>query len=221
MNICIGFHGQVRNFKQNGNNLKSQIIDDNDKNNYIVLFSTWENEPIQDFLDIFPIAYVKQYAIEDNTKMFWDSNISMDITNSYKKLIDFWRYQKSLENLYLLIEEYEQKNNIKFDLILRIRPDIKLNMNLCEYYFYPQKGHIYVPSQPNYDIFGIGAYPDLLALGGNEEMKDILNGIYVVKFCTIIINGDKIIHPETLAYSIVKYYNYECFCLNDLCAEKL
>lgn len=205
MKICIGFHGQLRSFKKIGADLKSKIIDPN--NECIILFSTWEHEPINDFIEVFPEAYIKQFKIETQEDFKWDPKSRMDPGNPNKTILNFWRYQKSLENLNILINEYENETNLEFDIILRIRTDVQLTDYIYQYYSTVIDNNIYVPSEPNYPIYNKPAYPDFLAFGKNKEMKNILNGIKIIEECT---HEPNTFHPETVAYGIINYYNYNC-----------
>ena len=122
-------------------------------------------------------------------------------------ILDFWCHQKSLENLKDLIIEYETKNNINFDIILRIRTDVHLSNSIVKYYNNVIENNVYVASEPRYDIYNRGSYPDFLIFGRNKEMKNILNAIHIIENC---LYEPHTFHPESSAYAITKYYNYNC-----------
>jgi hypothetical protein len=111
-----------------------------------------------------------------------------------------------MQNLRTMLEEYEKNNSIEFDTILRLRPDTFIDRSIISYYDNVEPNKIYVPSEYRFNIYGKGAYADIMAFGKSNEIKTILNGIDVIEQCT---HEPHVFHPETSMYGVIKYFNYE------------
>lgn len=204
-NIAIGFHGQIRTFPKAIIDLKPKIIDDN--SNYIVFLSTWENENVDEFKKVFPDAIIKQFPLQTEGDIKWDKLSRYNNASSKEKtILGYWSYQKNMQNLRTMLDEYEISNKMVFDIILRLRPDTYMDRSIIPYYDNVEPNKVYVPSEYKFDIYGKGAYADMLAFGKSNEIKTILNGIDVIEQCT---HEPHVFHPETSMYGVIKHFNYE------------
>jgi GR25 family glycosyltransferase involved in LPS biosynthesis len=203
--IAIGFHGQIRTFSKAIIDLKPKIMDEN--SDYTIFLSTWENENVDEFKKVFPNAIIKQFPLQKESDIKWDKLSRYNNASSKDKtILGYWSYQKNMQNLRTMLEEYEKNNSIEFDTILRLRPDTFMDRSIISYYDNVEPNKIYVPSEYRFDIYGKGAYSDIMAFGKSNEIKTILNGIDVIEQCT---HEPHVFHPETSMYGVIKYFNYE------------
>jgi len=222
INVCLNYYGQPRN-----SNITSDIyykfinIDDNKHKlpfnvNYHIIYTTWKYEDVSSFKKIFPNAYIEQIE-EPNMEnyKFLIENFKMDVTNHHKNISHyvkgFYIKQSSLKT----IEKYENNNNINFDFIITIRPDIYINDYLPKFYEVISNkldNTVYTAIDPIFAIYNSPALPDVICISNKKTMEKILNQLSILKHCTV--NGSNFFHPETSFYNALNYYNLNIIKLN-------
>jgi hypothetical protein len=208
--ICLNFWGQPKNI-QNLHNIYLNYLYDS-KYDFVFLYTTWKSENITIFKNFFPNSYINLIDLpSENDVNYMDivNNYNLDETNKCNGRI--------IKNYFLglyckdytrnTITNVEVENNIKFDIILTLRPDIRLNTNISHFYeeINNTSKTIFVASQPRFDIYNQGCYPDALCISKRDEMFHLLEFINVLKLCTL--NNTNIFHPETSSYKLIMNKN--------------
>jgi hypothetical protein len=208
MNICVNIFGQIKNIEYLKQTIETSILDNNNK--FHILFTTWNDTDINQMKNIFPNCYIKQYNSPDLINYeHLICNYKLDITQISEKkmeryLLGFYIKSKCQET----IIEYENNNNIKFDIIITIRTYTRLynEAYLQQYYSILKENIIYTAEEPSFAIYSMPAYPDTFTMSKRDCGLDILNVFDVLEKCTI--NNTNIFHPETSAYQIVIKKNF-------------
>lgn len=218
MKICLNFYGQPKNI-YNLKEMYDKYIYNSDYEIYIV-YTTWKTENIDTFKNIFPNAYINLIDTPST-----ENDVYMDIINNYNLDITNLCGKKSINGYFLglysrdysrnTIINFEITNNIKFDIILTTRPDIKLKNNISIYFDEinnDTNNTIFVGSDPCFNIYNECSYPDVLCMSKRDTMMNLLDFINILKHCTL--NNKKIFHPETSAFKLIKYKNLNIKYLN-------
>ncbi len=215
MNICLNFYGRPKNIQ----NLKD-VYDKylyNEKYNYHIVYTTWKTENIDKFRSFFPNAYINQIDCPDETNELYKNittNYNVDPTNlaNGRNIKGFFLGMYSKDYSRHTIVEYEEQNNIKFDIIVSLRPDIKLDKNVSVYFDKFVNNTIFVGSDPCYDIYNQGAYPHQFDMANRNDMLQLLDFITILNTCTV--DGTNFFHGETSGYKILKRKNLQIFYLD-------
>lgn len=137
MNVAVCFFGHLRTFKECAPHLKHNLLN---KYNCDLFMHTWstynhhtmthhENRDIKGIVDkdtiINTYGEFKEIVIEEQVVKDMGT---VNVTWSDKKVSLFGLYSlyHSMKSSYSLCEEYSKKNNIAYDLVVMIRPDIAL-----------------------------------------------------------------------------------------------
>ena len=218
--ICINFAGQPKNIYNLLETYNNYIY--NPDYIYHILYTTWVNEDITKFCEIFPNAYSKQIERPDiSGHPYYDEYLYIcnsyiyDRTNiaSNKLFFNYFLGQFIRDQSRYTITEYEKIHNIQFDIIITTRPDIKIERANISMYFNQilenKKRALYIANSPVIDIYNCGSYPDALIMGQREHMLYLLDYVYIIRFCAIYEDpvNKNIIHPETTSYKIAKHKN--------------
>jgi hypothetical protein len=200
MKVCINYFGQPR--KLEVMNITYDTFLKDDKNDIHILWTTWKSENINEFMTIFPNAYINQI---DEPNMDNYSHITtkyrMD-PGSPNKTID--HYIKGLYVKYKssdTISNYEYNNNINFDIIITTRIDTYINSSGKFNKYYDDiinKNSVFVGSGPKFNVYNNGAYPDVISIAKPDIMKKSLNQISIIDKCNV--NNTNWFHPETSFY---------------------
>lgn len=231
MKICFNFVGQPKNIYNLQEMYNSYLHDP--VNECYILYTTWKTEDTTEFQTIFPNAYIHLIDIpnEDENSVFKNliTNYELDITNirngNFLKhtMLGFYCRDYSRHT----IIQYENINHIKFDIIITLRPDIKLKQNIFVYYndifddsdlkldisphydsiyndfIYSDKKHIlFVGNDPCWDVYYEGAYPAALSISKRDDMIYLLDFMDILHNCTL--HNKNIFHPETAYFKIVQ-----------------
>jgi len=224
MNICLNYFGQPRNPETTERVFNNYIKTPYDVT-YHILYTTWDIENIDSFKTIFPNAFIKQYSYPDN-------NIFNTILTNYA--LDFYsRECRTLLNYLLMlyiksmsaktISEYEELNNIQFDFIINLRPDLRLSHNL--YTFYDQilktinDTTIYIASEPRFNCYleqyGQDAYPHAIFIANSYVSKKVLNELSIIEYCPV--KTTNWLHPESSSFNAIHYLSLN-FVILPFCA---
>ena len=221
LKVCLNFWGQPKNI-QNLQYIYEKFLHD-PQYDFFVLYTTWKSENITSFKNIFPSSYINLIDLpSDNDLNYIDivNNYDLDSSNKGNGRIinNYFLGMYSKDYTRNTINCFENNNNIKFDIIVTLRPDIRLFTNISYYYteIYNTCNTIFVASEPRYDIYREGAYPDALCISKRNEMFLLLEFINELKSNTL--NNTNVFHPETTSYKIIinkqlliKYLNFNAF----------
>lgn len=170
MKIALFISGYLRGIHENIENIKNNIIQNNDCDIY---FHITNNENTDKYLNKkITVDYIQQIfnpkilIITSNLHFSDDNTINNILNQNYK--------------FYLLNEERKkvcQIENIHYDLIIKIRPDLNINNKLnydidLNYIYIPRDSKIDKNKLKNNDDNFIC---DILAYGGCEKMNDYFN----------------------------------------------
>jgi len=210
MNVCLNFYGQPKNI-QNLREMYDKYLY-NEKYNYYIVYTTWKTENVELFRSFFPDAYINQIDCPDET-----NELYKDITTHYNVDPTNLANRRNIQGFFLglyskdysrhTIMECENKNNIFFDVIVSLRPDIKLNKNVSMHFEKFVENTIYVASNPCYDIYRQGAYPGQFDMSKRNDMMYLLDFIKIINKCTV--DGTNFFHGETSLYKLIKLKNLQ------------
>lgn len=204
--VCLNFWGQPKNIQNLQNMYESFIYDP--QYDFFIVYTTWNSENITTFKNFFPTSYINLIDLPStNDPNYMDivNNYTLDWTNKANgRLIKSYflgLYCKDYSRN--TINNFETNNNIKFDIILTLRPDTKLFTNISHFYkeINNTSNTICVASEPRYDIYREGSYPDALCISKRNEMFQLLDFINELKLNTLY--NTNIFHPETASYKII------------------
>jgi hypothetical protein len=204
LKIGVSYWGQPRIIQHTFENFTNTILDN--KNEFHILYSTWNTENIDEFKTFFSNAYIKQYERPNLGEIDIYKNIldkyRIDPTNSNNK--------KNLEH-YLLglyikkssgntIIEYENRKNIKFDIVISLRTDTRIyNGDMRIFYNIVfdinSDKKIFVANEPKFDIYSNGSSPDVIMFGKSENIKKALCHLDIID--KTAVTDANFIHPET------------------------
>ena len=227
MNICINFYGQQRDMNNVIDMLKNYIRDrerERDDNKFYILYTGWENEePL--FETLITDCYVKRVAVNKEKIEYYVnkySDIELDITNVINNkniehiMYGFYIKQQSINT----INEFMEKNNIQFDLIVTLRIDTKIiEETLFSNYEYIQKcgfHNVYVSKESMYDwnILNVGAISDFMSVSNYENTVKILNQLDNLEHSAIYYDNKLLFHPESSFCKYLRYNNFNILRLN-------
>jgi hypothetical protein len=180
-------------------------------NEFYILYTTWKTEDTSKFNDIFPNSYIKQID-NINIDNYIDIINNYDLDNTNKSngnnIENYIKYLYIKTNSLNTIIDYEKINNITFDIIITIRPDILISKKpLSDYYteLYNNPEYILLPQGPSYDMYNQGAYQCSICLCSRKNIELILSKLKILKNLTL--DNCNIFHPETTGFKLIKYYN--------------
>lgn len=192
MKIALLISGYLRSFEDNIEFFKKNIIENNDVDIYIYITKNTETKYMNFDIDInkiFSMLNPKYIIISDNIDFKKENKIN-DIMNQNAKF-------------YLLNEERkrrEKTENISYDLVFKIRPDVHLNEPIDFFKFYMNNA-INIPIDSKIDISKLrnphDKYVcDIIAFGPPDLMNKYFN--YYLELDSLIKNYGTV--NETLLY---------------------
>jgi len=199
MNIALSFCGLCREISHTKNIMNFLT---NNEHNYVILLTTWENVDTTEFSNYFPDSYIYKVEIPtENITKEWLKDYRMDDTNPHKPVINYFYQLYIRNNSQNTINEYEIKENIKFDIIVTLRTDVELWENITKYFNFIKNddNNIFVGNGPNFNIYGTGSCQDVLFFSSKSIMFKILN--YQYNFPEEIQPKKNIFHPETCQFN--------------------
>ncbi|UJR23246.1 hypothetical protein I4U23_026266 [Adineta vaga] len=118
--------------------------------------------------------------IPPNCKTFYYPSMNKSHEVSYHQQL--W----ALAECYDFVKQYEQKMNIRYELLIRARPDSRL-ANISTQLSIPNKSTVLIPNEHHY-----GGYNDRFAIGSISIMEKYMRRWHVLKTCQV-----KNLHAET------------------------
>ena len=169
-NVAFCLSGSLRSLEYCYKNFMEMVYNPNKEKFNIKLFYYIPDDDnkykIELIKDLNPVVVIKKDIILPEIKLYWFGrpdhckidNVSRGGLNGYLQQLF------GIEKSYELMLKYEEENNIKFDIILRIRSDVifKTPLDLSIY----EMNKIYIPKFHYWD--GIN---DRLAFGPSNLMK--------------------------------------------------
>jgi hypothetical protein len=107
---------------------------------------------------------------------------------------------------YTTIINFEKNNNINFDFIITLRPDIYLNNHLSNFYSIINKNlnnTVYVANSPKFSIYNQPSLPDVIFISDKDTSKKILEQLDILLNCNI--KDTYFFHPESSFYNAITF----------------
>lgn len=216
MNICLNYFGLPRNL-ENTKHIFNECIHTVDNNiNYYILYTTWENENIDGFKEIFPNSHINFIEKPDLQKYdYLINNYTLDPVNSYKSIEHYvlGLYVKKMS--YTTIDNFENNNNIKFDFIITLRTDTYLNKHLSNFYGIINtnlNNTVYVANEPDFSVYNQPSLPIVIFISDKETSKKILEELDIEVNCNI--KDTNFFHPESSFYNAIVFSKINIIKLN-------
>jgi len=168
-NIGLCFSGSLRSLENTLNNINENLIKIN-KNKYkLVIFLYIPNDKHKHKIELFnkldiEIIYEIKNDIELNLQNVDWSNFITKFKNNKCGFQGYLQQLYGIEQNFKLLKEYEEKNNIKFDIICRARSDVLFMNNIDIDKFVLDK--IILP-----EFHSFAGINDRFAIGNRENMK--------------------------------------------------
>jgi len=169
MKSALLITGYSRCFKENINNIRKYIIDENNVDIYIHLTIDKENKYINKEIktdEVFKLLNPKIMIVSKNIHFHEDKKVNNLLNQNYKLLL-----------LNDKRKEFEHLENIKYDNIIKIRPDLYLKQHINLNIKYDK---IQIPKDSKMDLAKLEKITDnflcdIIAYGANELMDKYLN----------------------------------------------
>ena len=174
-NLAICLSGSLRSIEHCYNNFIEKVLEPNINNYNIYLFYCIPNDSNVDKIEIIKyknsVIKILDDIIIPSINVVWGGNSSSCIKdkNSTGGIKGFLYQLQNIQESYFMVLEFEKKNNIKFDIIMRSRHDVffKEKILLKNYY---TENKIFVPFFHSYN--GIN---DRFAFGSANVMSVYMN----------------------------------------------
>ena len=179
MNIALYISGRTKLYD------KWLIKQLKNTSNKIDLFGSFNEDENVEFINYIKPVSVRweKYVLPEK----WNNiSIKHESTRPYNMCSMYYNNMKAFE----LIEQHSNENNIKYDLVVKFRPDI-MNDNLPDL-FLTEIGEVYTPKEHS---FGWPDINDMIAFGDFNSMK-----VYSTLYNHIdeYIDKQVLFHPETM-----------------------
>lgn len=208
MKTAFCFSGELRSIDKTYSILKERLM--NRFSDYDIFLHTWNDDP-----DIYKLKYIEK---DDKTK-----NI---LTEDRKTLPEKKIYEKNkrpevsvqgmLRQLYCLKKcnnlkkEYEKQNNFKYDIVIRIRPDLLLINNTSlekSAESWDMKNYVYTTDHDDHH-----GYNDRFYFSNSQNMDFLSDRLDLLDYYTDV---GGVIHYETFFKFCIKYINLDV-CRSDM-----
>lgn len=185
--VAICFSGQLRSFKDCYKLIKRNLVDCFDEPDIFV--TIWDNDPnilhSKFFHTMANNVYIKIIPTIDHKPLIDEIHKVFHHTSKFNTLNQLYL----LKECNMLKKDNENKNNFKYDLVFRCRPDVvyptSLNFNNFELLKFSDGSHL-APNLDNMDkLFGSIQEPS----HNTQEIKNILSDSYVKIMDDIIYFG--------------------------------
>ena len=216
MKICLNYYGLPRKLEVAKNTFNEYISTPNNNINYYILYTTWENENVDEFKEIFQNSYINFIEKPDLKKYdYIINNYTLDHTNNYKSIEHhvLGLYIKKMS--YNTIINFENNNNINFDFIITLRTDVYLNNHLSNFYSIINKNlnnTVYVANSPKFSIYNQPSLPIVIFISDKETSKKILEELDILVNCNI--KDTNFFHPESSFYNALSFLKINIIELN-------
>lgn len=215
MKICINLCGQPKKYENFPTVLEDHLV--NTEHEYHILYTTWKTENIDGFVSLMKSkninVTINQIDLPDSSTPHFDS-ISTNLIYDYshqlagKHIRNYFYYLYARQESAKAVINYENKHQIKFDLVILTRPDIKINRPIFRYFDIMQhENFVYVSDEDRYNVYKEGAVPDALLMGRRDTiMKLLTSAIELLPACGL--QNSNQIHPETSCYKLIKKHDF-------------
>lgn len=174
MKIAILMSGYLRSIKENYNNLKQYLLNDNDTDIYIHITKSNDPKYMNSTIntdELYNLLKPKHMIVSNNYNLHDNIVINNLLNQNYK-------YSLLNENRKIV----EKSENIKYDIVVKIRPDVYLQSPLCMNVI---PNNIYIPSDSKIDNTKLtiptdNYICDIIAYGNPEIMDKYFNFYYQV-----------------------------------------
>jgi len=206
MNILVCYYGQPRQIDRCLEVFNQSIYDTN--HTFKICYTTWKNEDISKFQKLFPLAHIRQVDKPDILEN--PENFKIDPTNACVKNFDHYAYGIYVkQQIRDTILEVEKVYNTPFDLVIISRTDTLIwdgNMKSC-FSECNDENIVCVGHSPRFDIYRVGAVPDVCYFGKrNTVMKSLLHYDNIKHG---IVPSIQQFHPESSLYLMFKYFGFQ------------
>ncbi len=218
MKICINYYGQLRDINTTVNTYNNNIKDN--KNEFYILYTTWENENTDSFVNAFPNAFINKIPLPNlnNYKNIID-NFNLDPVNRKFKTIEHYIYSLYIKQYSLnTIDIFEKNNNIDIDIVINIRTDTYMFKNSIKHFYNlvdKNNNNVYCADEYKFDVYNTGALPDAMCMSLRSTANKILNQLDMLEKCVVIENNKitNFFHPETTFYNHLRNNNLNIIIL--------
>ena len=195
MKIALLLSGEIRDSFHNYKYLKENLLDLYDVD---IFLSTWKSEGLDRVLQIFKPVSVDVEDYDRGYNKLWVSTVSpyehkLEPNASLVSCMSMW-YKTFKVNLLRL--QYEQLMGTKYDVIIKSRPDLKLEEPFK--LEIPKDNTLYIPRGWDWS----GGVNDLCAYGTSEMINKYSN-LYLF-YEEVIKNINVKINPEIILYYYLK-----------------
>ena len=192
MRIAVIVYGRLNKCVEHYNNIIEKIGKDNDIDFFLSSDNSSESL-LNNFIDLYnPVNYNNNIIIYDYDLNKYPGKYA--VTNIHNMTCHFINKNR----VFLLLEEYINKKNIQYDVVISLRIDCVFSNNFI--FNNLTDNTIYIPS--NYDYGGIN---DQVAYGKIDAMKKY-NSINVVE---LLEQKLSIPHPESLTFANIHFNNLQ------------
>lgn len=197
MKVAVLIYGRLNKAVKRHSNIMSSLSQTVSLNDIDFFCSSDNSDYIEDFITTYnPKDYINDQIIIDEDEL----NKYMSYPTTRETRVEtVLRHFTNKKRVYGIFEEYSEKNNIQYDIIVSLRVDLRIK-NFFDFTM-PEQNTIYVPYGGDWRR-GIN---DQIAYGNKEVMK---------KYCNIIENCFGILskritkfHPEGLTLANIKINN--------------
>ena len=203
MKILLSFIGLQRTIMKTHENLKETLL--NNKDEFTIIFVTWESENTEDFNNMFPDAIIHKipdinfYNNPDFDK--WTGNMTMNhhlISVIPDRKDAFYLYYRQTYLWYKTAKIIEEKY-LHFDIVVKARPDCIIENNkINSFYHLIDDTSLFVPNEPKHAIVENYTCTDILFFATPHVMINLLNILHNVEYLHNKYNIP--VHHETMLF---------------------
>ena len=216
INICLNYYGQPRDTEITKNTFNT-FINTSNNINYHIVYTTWKDENIDAFQQLFPNSYIN--LVDKPDMQNYDNlinNYRIDDSNNWRKSMEHYIIGMYIKKMsYTTINDFEEKNNINFDFIVSLRTDTYLDNHLCNFYDIIGRNLdnvVYVANNPTFAVHNQPALPDVMFISNKNTSKKILEQLDVLDKCAV--NNTNFFHPESSFYNAITFLKINIYKLS-------
>jgi hypothetical protein len=216
MKVLVCFTGLTRTISETAENLKQNLFSDN--LSVTVVFITWKDENVDDFMKCFPEATVYRIptvSIDDEHFLEWKKNTNMHHSwintygNNHNALFQYYRQIFLWKQSSIILE-----NHTEFDIFVRARTDVKLSGHLLHtYYSKINSSNIFFPNQPRHPFIGNIGCPDYFFIAKRQVFHHCLSILDFINY--VYVKYKYPIQPETVMHFHILDKNFHLEYMNN------
>jgi hypothetical protein len=194
MKTAICLSGELRSIKESWNGIKKYTLSSFDE--YDIFYHTWNDDPnLNDLSILVKDGHLKDILIEP--RITFDEKNYNTRKRSEVNVQGFLRQLYCLKKCNSLISQFEQDNNFIYDVVVRLRPDIKIVLDSKLENVKPENltNSVYIPTHDSW--FG---YNDRFYYSNSANMDILANRFDEIE--SYFLKGG-LIHYETFFKYIV------------------